>query len=245
MKKVVVLIPIYKNSLDQYEHFALVYSLSTLTGRDILFIGSENLDRSYYLEHFSSIPFVPYQDFYFSSIAGYNLLLLNKAFYSSYLGYDFVLILQTDAIILKDDLDFWCAQPFDYVGAPWPDGYEIFVNAGKFQGDYGKKVKVYVGNGGLSLRRVTKSISILDEFTDILDVFTRTGSSEDLFFSIMGALSEDFIMPNEITASLFSLELKPSYYYVVNGNRLPMGSHAWLKWEPDFWRTHVPGIPLL
>lgn len=245
MKNIVILVPIYKNVLDPLERYSLDQSLSVLSGREVLFIGSEKLDRKYYYEYYPAIPFVAYDAVYFASIAGYNQLLLNSEFYNSYTAYEFILILQTDAIILKDELDFWCAQPFDYVGAPWPDGYELFVNAGKFEGEYGKRVKVFVGNGGLSLRRVCKCLSLLGEFDEVVNIFTRTGSSEDLFFSVMGALSEDFIIPNEITASRFSLELKPSYYYAVNGNRLPMGGHAWWKWEPEFWRLHFADMSLL
>jgi hypothetical protein len=33
------------------------------------------------------------------------------------------------------------------------------------------------------------------------------------------------------------MELKPSYYYAVNGKKLPMGSHAWWKYEPEFWKN--------
>lgn len=242
---VVILVPIYKDNLDPIERYALDHSLSAVSGRKILFIGSENLDRKYYSEHYPAIPFVAYDAVYFASVVGYNQLLLSKAFYNAYAAYEFMLILQTDAIVLKDDLDYWCAQPFDYVGAPWPDGYELFVNLGRFEGEYGNKVKVFVGNGGLSLRRVGKCLTLLDEFDVAVDVFTHSGSSEDLFFSVMGSLSGDFVIPNQMTAARFSLEKKPSYYYAVNGNKLPMGGHAWCKWEPEFWREHLTDMPLL
>ena len=247
MKKIVTLVPVYKKTLDSFELFSLDHSLSVLSkGRDVFFIASETLDQNYYSERYPGIPFITFQAVYFESIPGYNRLLLGSFFYERFREYEFMLVLQTDAIILRDELDFWCGQPFDYVGAPWPDGYELFVNAGKFEGNNGKRVKVHVGNGGLSLRRVAKCLSLLDEFGgDIVDVFVRTGSSEDLFFSVMGALSGDFIIPNEITASRFSLELKPSYYFAVNGGKLPMGGHAWWKYEPEFWRNILPDMPSL
>lgn len=239
MKKLAVLVPVYRGELDPLERYSLDYSLSILTGRDIRFIGPKNLDNGYYAEHYSAIPFQSFEAPSFASIPEYNRLLLNKVFYDHYLAYEFILILQTDAIILRDDLDFWCGQPFDYVGAPWPDGYELFVNAGLFEGDYGKSVKVGVGNGGLSLRRVRKCIALLEEFPIAVDVFDRSGSNEDLFFSVMGSLSSDFIVPNEITASRFALELKPSFYFHVNGGRAPMGGHAWWKYEPEFWQAQI------
>jgi hypothetical protein len=237
MLNVKIIIPIYKETLDPFEQFSLDYSLSILSiKQSIMFIGAVTLNRDYYLQRYPHISFMPFPEMYFSSIANYNRLLLSPAFYHLFSAYQFLLVLQTDAIILRDECDYWCAQPFDYIGAPWPDGYELFVNAGRFEGEYGKAVKVFVGNGGLSLRRIDKCLALLDEFKDILAVFERTGSSEDLFFSVMGALSNDFIIPNEIIASRFSMELKPSLYLTINGGHLPMGGHAWWKYEPDFWR---------
>lgn len=244
MHKAIVLVPIYKPDLDVLERFSLDRSLAALSGQEIAFIGPVNLDRQYYAELYPNIPYIDFESASFSSIPGYNRLLLSQDFYRRFLDYEFMLILQTDAIVLRDELDYWCAQPFDYIGAPWPDGYELFVNLGLFEGAYGKRVTVQVGNGGFSLRRIRKCISLLKEFDVAISVFDRTGSSEDLFFSVMGALSGDFIIPNEITASRFSLELKPSYYFAVNGGKPPMGGHAWWKHEPEFWRNLLSGAPL-
>jgi len=240
MKPVVAVVPLYKPSLDTWEHFSLAFSLQVLAAREVVFIGPGDLDLTYYRRQFGERAYLPFESGCFASIPQYNRLLLDPAFYRRFAGYEFLLVLQTDAIVLRDELDAWLAKPFDYVGAPWPDGYELLVNAGKFAGALGKRVKVPVGNGGLSLRRVAKCIALLEEFGgDILDVFRKTGSSEDLFFSVMGALSEDFVLPNEITASLFSLELRPSYYLAVNGGKLPLGAHAWWKYEPALWRDVV------
>jgi hypothetical protein len=225
------------------EQFSVDQSLSALSGQEKVFIGPINLDRRYYSVHYASIPYVSFDDACFASIQSYNHLLLSPAFYQRFADYEFMLILQTDAIVLRDELDSWCAQPFDYIGAPWPDGVELFVNIGRFEGQNGKRLRAMVGNGGFSLRRIQKCISLLHEFPEAVDVFNRSGSSEDLFFSFMGLLSRDFVMPNEITASLFSIELKPSYYFAVNGGKLPMGGHAWWKHEPEVWRNFLVDAP--
>lgn len=243
--KVVVLVPLYKSSLDQIEKYSLDHSLAVLQGRPVIFVGPKDLERSFYAQHYASVPFHLFDPPCFESVQEYNRLLLNPSFYEYFSGYEFLLILQTDAIILRDELDYWCAQPFDYIGAPWPGGYEVFINAGLFEGEFGKRVKVQVGNGGLSLRRVRKCISLLKEFEVVLDVFDRTGSSEDLFFSVMGSLSNDFVIPNEITASRFALELEPSFYYHVNKGQAPMGGHAWWLHAPEFWKRHLPDFPPL
>jgi hypothetical protein len=241
---VIVLVPVYRAMLEPAEQFALDHSVQQLRGRDVRFIAPQSLDCSYYRQRYSQIALERFNPPCFESIAEYNRLLLNPDFYARYLAAEFVLILQTDAIVLRDELDVWCQQPFDYVGAPWPAAYEIFVNTGRFEGDFGKLVRVHVGNGGLSLRRTAACIRLLQEFGVERDLFLRTGSSEDLFFAVMGALSNSFIVPNEITASRFSMEGRPSYYLRVNGGQLPMGAHAWEKNEPDFWRQHMrPASP--
>ncbi len=244
-KRVVVLVPVYQTALNALETYSLDLSMAALKGREVVFIGPEGLDLAFYRARYGDVAYRAYPKQCFASIPGYSRLLLSTDFYEGWRDYDFMLICQTDAIVLRDELDFWCAQPFDYVGAPWPDGYELFVNAGVYEGANGKRVRVSVGNGGLCLRRIDKTLALLREFPVILDVFVQTGSSEDLFFAVMGSLSNDFVVPNEITASRFSMEVRPSLYYAVNGGRLPMGTHAWWKSEPDFWRAHLPGdLPL-
>lgn len=243
MRQCAVVIPVYKAELDAMERFSLDYSLARLPGRDLFFVAPATLDLSYYVRHFPGVTVVRFDDSYFASIKGYNRLLLNPGFYQHFATHAFMLILQTDAILLKDDLDWWCAQPYDYVGAPWPDGLEIMVNVDVFGGANGKRVKTHVGNGGLSLRRNAKCISLLAEFPQATQMFLHTGSSEDIFFAIMGAQSTDFLMPNERVASRFALELKPEFYHAVNGGQPPMGGHAWWRYNQAFWEALLDEVP--
>lgn len=241
---VLAAVPLYRSTLDPLEHYSLQHSLARLGRRECVAIGPDGLDLGYYREYFPQLHWQPFAPERFASIQAYNRLLLDPAFYAAFAPHRFLLILQTDAIVLEDALDAWCARPFDYIGAPWPDGLSLRINAGKLGGARGKAVHVSVGNGGLSLRRIDACQRLLREFRgELLEYFLQSGSSEDLFFAFMGALSEDFVIPNEFTASLFSLELQPAYYYAVNG-RLPMGCHAWWKHAPDFWRAHLPAAPL-
>ena len=237
---VIVLVPVYKPALDEQEQYALDHSLRLLVGRTVHFIAPQQLDAGYYSKRYPGIGVERFEPPCFESIAEYNRLLLSADFYARYDAFTFVLILQTDAILLKDDLDFWCQQVFDYVGAPWPKPYELFVNTGRFEGRFGRHVHAGVGNGGLSLRRVKKCRALLREFPTEVAVFHQSGSSEDLFFSVMGTLSGDFVMPNAVTASRFAMEGAPAYFYQINGGHLPMGIHAWLKNEPEFWSGRLP-----
>lgn len=235
MSNVVVLVPIYQAQLSELEQFSLRHSLAKLQpGRSVQFIGPEGLDVTRYEADFPDIPFLPFAREAFASVQGYSRLLMSQAFYQRFADYEFMLILQTDAILLRDELGAWCDRPYDYVGAPWPDAVEVSINLDKFEG-LSKQMRSHVGNGGLSLRRSRKCIALLDEFPEAVDFFLRTGSSEDLFFGLLGPTSLDFVMPNEFLAATFALELKPEYYYAVNRQRPPMGGHAWWRYNPVFW----------
>jgi len=98
---------------------------------------------------------------------------------------------------------------------------------------------VHVGNGGFSLRRNQACIDLIREFPQALEYFVRTGSSEDLFFSIMGSLSSRWVLPNEMAAARFSLELKPEVYHAQMGGRAPMAGHAWWKYNPGYWLAQL------
>ena len=51
-----------------------------------------------------------------------------------------------------------------------------------------------------------------------------------------------FVLPNEVIASRFSMELKPEFYFAVNGGRYPMGAHAWWTVQPKFWAPCIPPL---
>jgi hypothetical protein len=242
---VVVLVPIYKEALSANEQLSLDHSLSALKGREVRFIGPQKLQGAYYQERYPDLPIEHFDPPCFESIPEYNRLLLSADFYARYEAFSFILVLQTDAIVLRDELDFWCEQAFDYIGAPWPSAFELNVQTGRFEGGNGKYVRVHVGNGGLSLRRIDKCIKLLQEFPIEVDLFIQSGSSEDLFFSVMGSLSGDFVMPNEIIASKFSMEGRPRYYVQINGGQLPMGAHAWEVNDIDFWLPVIKEYSLI
>lgn len=241
----VVLVPIYQPVLSAPEQFSLDHSLPLLAaqGRRVVFIGPQGLDLAYYHRRYPGVAFDGYPPVYFGSIRGYNLLLLDPAFYERYAAHEFLLILQTDAVLLRDDLDHWAGLPYDYVGAPWPQGVTVKVQLDRFEGGNARTVRALVGNGGLSLRRVRACQALLHEFPQAAEHFRRSGSSEDLYFAVMGQLSAHFVLPNERVASLFAWELAPEHYHAVNGVP-PMGGHAWQKYNPDFWARFLP-VPAL
>jgi len=126
---------------------------------------------------------------------------LTKERYSDYMmSTDFLykiptevfLIFQSDSMIcpeFKDTIDKFI--DYDYVGAPWP--------ADRFPGKYNKNGSL-VGNGGLSLRRKTKMIEILEKCEADADV------PEDVYFAIP-CKAVHINKPTEAVAAEFSMEM--------------------------------------
>jgi 2-polyprenyl-3-methyl-5-hydroxy-6-metoxy-1,4-benzoquinol methylase len=242
MHDVVVVVPIYKPQLSALEAYSLSYSLKKLNGRDICFIGPDGLNVDYYIREYSDAKFLGCDRKYFASVQGYSDFLLNRAFYDLFNAYDFLLVLQTDAIVLNGDLSCWIDGGFDYVGAPWPGGMSQLVNFDKFTGEGAIQIKSHVGNGGLSLRRVSRCISLLEEFPAAVQIYKEHAFNEDCYFAIMGALSQNFKIPDQATAALFSLEMSPRHYWGLT-KRNPSGGHAWWKYDVLFWLERLNPLP--
>jgi hypothetical protein len=61
------------------------------------------------------------------------------------------------------------------------------------------------------------------------------GTPEDVFFAAISQMSQFYSVPDPLTASLFATENPPSSFLKYNGGRIPMGGHAWWKFDYKFW----------
>lgn len=129
---------------------------------------------------------------------------LTKEEYSAYMmSTDFLykiptevfLIFQSDCMIcpeFKNTIDRFI--DYDYVGAPWPTD--------RFPEKYNRSGSL-VGNGGLSLRRKTKMLEILDKCEAAADI------PEDVYFALP-CKAVHLYKPSEAVASEFSMEMSYS-----------------------------------
>lgn len=237
-KNCIVLIPIYKEELDADEFFSVKSSLKHLNDFDVMFIGPENLKLTYYFNNFPKTSFMGFQNHFFSSINGYNRLLTSESFYQVFENYEYMLILQTDAIILKNELSAWIANGYDYIGAPWPKGYSLKINSNKFSIDGGVICTTFIGNGGLSLRKINSCIELLREFPDVASTWQNSGHAEDLFFGFLSTMSDFFKTPNVKVAAKFAHDIEPQFLSQLINNDIPFGVHAWSKYDREFWTTN-------
>lgn len=111
-----------------------------------------------------------------------NMLVYSKEFYS-HIPTETFLIFQTDSMIFKKNKDLINEfLEYDYVGAPW--GWYVNANGNN------------VGNGGLSLRKKSKMLEIMDTERHV------NNDAEDVYFSS----SPKLYKPSFEKAKRFSVE---------------------------------------
>ena len=252
-KDVLVLIPVYKVNLSDSEKKSLERTLSVLADYPIAIIKPESLEIqlssliSCYSEN-AKVGMISFDDKYFESVKHYNRLLLGKEFYQRFLDYRYILICQLDVFLFTDNLAYWVSKNYDYIGSPWPiEEEKKFLKAARkstiswwyfitylVNRWFFNKKDYAIGNGGLSLRKVKKSLFIVKTFSMVIKKYKL---NEDIFWSISAPLLNPFFrVPNLKDALAFSFEKSPAYYYKMNDEQLPFGCHAWEKYDPGFWK---------
>lgn len=232
-----VLIPIYKSQFDEDEFLSVKTSLSNLQGHDIYWLAPNNLEMSYYEKYFGIITTHFFDSDYFKNIFGYNKLLTSAFFYETFIKYEFSLICQPDAMVLKPELNEWLEKKYDYIGAPWPSGYSLKIQTKKIPLTEGVTCTAFVGNGGLSLRRNKACIDLLNEFNELAELWGSQGHAEDLFFAFLSTLSKKFSIPNLMVAAHFSHDIDPVFLGQIINNEKPFGVHAWAKYDRKYWEN--------
>jgi hypothetical protein len=225
--KCVVLIPIYKTRLDIEEERNVRHSLKNLDGQncEISWLAPDGLEKNYYSTTFPSVSWSLHAKCFFNSVSDYSRLLLSNHFYETYFDYEFMLILQPDAVVLRPNLDLWLASPYDYIGAPWPRGWEYPLPI-RLSGNIEHVVcRAFIGNGGLSLRRPFRLVQLLNEFPEARSAWMEIGNPEDLLISLIATMSSKFLMPSIGVASKFSIELDFDFFLKLHGTH-PFGVHA-------------------
>lgn len=148
-KQVIITLPVYRFPLTDNEKTSVRYLLHFLGDYEITLIAPRSLKISDPL--LRPLQVTRFDDKYFTGIPGYNKLVLSRGFYDSFKAYEYMLIYQLDCLVFSKDLKSWCEKGWDYVGAPWFKNYQADTSEGFWM----------VGNGGLSLRRVSAFRQVL------------------------------------------------------------------------------------
>lgn len=180
-KDIVVVIPVYKTTLTKYEEMSLNQCVKVLADYSLVVVKPVSLDINELLSRYSLLKVENFSDDCFSDLRAYNKLVLKEDFYQRFANYQYMLIFQLDAYVFRDELLDWARQGYDYIGAPWlPEQIEGKIGNSKYlllkrffyrliNSPKLRRWKYFtyeVGNGGFSLRNITKMIAITHKYKD-------------------------------------------------------------------------------
>lgn len=263
----IVIIPIYKEILSEYEEISVRRCFKILANYPKRFVAPAGLNiknYSNYLEQ-AEIDFLPKH--YFKNPQTYNKLLRKKSFFKKLEKYSHMLMYHTDAYVFRDELLHWCKKEYSYIGAPM---YE-------FDGTIAPQKYIGTGNGGFSLNSIPDALKALSSWKIIYTVrdlnkwyykynwkgrvryclyylrtalgFGRLARSgwnnlrinEDVFWGkyIPTALPHYSVAPFE-EAYKFSMEFNCEDLFDLNIGKLPFGCHQWYKGDfLHFWKDKI------
>jgi hypothetical protein len=153
----VVVIPIHRSTLNEYERISLRRTFSVLTDHAISLLVPISRKLAIQEAVKELLPtgvetqWHVVEDEDLASHHAYNQLMLKEEFYQHYNDYSHLLICQLDVYVFEERLLEWCRQPYDYIGAPL-----YLPNA-----PHGPEGLFCIGVGGFSLRRIQPAMEML------------------------------------------------------------------------------------
>ena len=251
-----IVIPVYKTDLSITEELSFRNFINTFKNKDnnIFFICPDDLDTTAYDTVIKNelskkdkllIERKNFDAKYFKSEFTYSQLCVNYDFYSSFDDYDYMLIWQFDCYLFNDNIEKWCDKGYDYIGAPIISEYSGW----KSNNDIVWKPKV--GNGGLSLRKISTFKDVTNPEGEFLTYYKSTYNNnlfeklkfEDVYFYNVFRYYWDANIPSWEDAGKFALDMNPEVYvnFVNDKEFLPMACHAWPK-NIRFWKDKIKEI---
>lgn len=234
MTRLLILTPIWKEKLDINEYNNIKFSLAKNNEFEHAFFYGKTLNLSFYKSHFPNSNYFSFESIDFDTIEKYNCLLQSNFFYNTFDEYEFILILQTDALLIKNIAPLLILN-YDYIGATWFTGFKIpsilfhFKLFSMLLKSFGFHKTCHVGNGGLSLRRVRVFSFITNKYRVIKWL------NEDFKFSL-------FIEKKHIKAPSFA-DSKLFFFEKSNLEirELPevYGYHAIQKYYPGLYKSLI------
>ncbi len=162
-EQVTVLVPLFTLPLTPLEIYALHTCQAHLGDFPITFLKSEDLSLSDQVRaicpNADSVSFDPR---YFVNRRGYTKLLLSSSLYEQFSWSRYLLILELNVLISRNELGYWCRQGYDYIQSfPEQDQLPTFLQSIPRRLNPGRYLTLDLGassaferSNGVSLRRV-------------------------------------------------------------------------------------------
>lgn len=219
----IIIIPVYKNKLGCFEEASLKQVTKIFGGKyELTLLCPMSLDVSIYNKTADyDFSILRCANEYFKSQRSYSDLCEEWRFYDALSEYEYMVIYQLDAWVFDDRLEYFLNAGYDYIGAPHLVGV-------------GSRPEGENGNGGFCLRRIKPFIDVCKK-TD----FSQYKMLEDCVFTGTSLKSNFNLAPLKLCRE-FSFQEYPEMQFAKNGNKLPMGCHAFRKFNERFWKLHIP-----
>lgn len=147
-----VVIIVYKTSVSGLELLSLRQAATVLRAHPFVLVAPPGLETAVYAQELpAGLRIIRMPEPYFAGIAGHNRLLVAPEFYRALLEWESILLHHLDAWVFRDELTAWCRRGYDYIGSPL---YSVRSP---------QEERIYVGNGGLSLRRPAAFLRVLGQ----------------------------------------------------------------------------------
>jgi hypothetical protein len=258
----IILIIVHKEVLTDAEKASLRQCYKVLGKYPIRLICPIGLNVKNYLKEVPNATFEFIDPKWQASYTMFGRLKIAPLLYKKHKQYQYILFYELDAWVFRDELEYWCKKGYDYIGAPWVEGWK---NANPDAPIIG------VGNGGFSLRKISSHLKALNSFayvkkpSELLQEFKGNKNikgllsllkkltfrnntfiwfndyylHEDIFWGMIVATRFKWfkVAPSD-EAIKFSIEANPSRFITGPGT-LPFGCHGWPKTDPVFWEKYI------
>lgn len=256
----VVIVPVHSAAPNELETFALRRCGEVLGSHPIRLVHPRGLNLSAYTLLLPQATAQPVPAHWMSSVRAYNRMLMSPEFFQLFTGYSHVLIHEPDALVIADELLYWCQQEYDFIGAPWFKGYRaaspeapflavgnsgfslfclqsVFLALGNTRWMFRKEVAKQLihklaGKGSpYGYGKLAKAFGAGGTLKGAAGVFLHNC---DVFWSYTVPSLVTFNVAPIEAAAAFSWEVNPRTCYEVIGRRLPFGLHKWWKYDRPF-----------
>ena len=215
MNTCVIVVPVYNEVPNELEKLSLK-QLDIIIKDDIeiCLVGPNRINFSSYVELFNNNKptCANFDDKYFESNKSYSQLCLSYDFYKKFDDYEYMLIYQTDCWIFRNEIKKFCEMGYDYIGGP-------IYSPGSRWPSFKNSMRPVVGNGGLSLRKISMMLKLTDPNGYLYNKYEDGWNSveyEDMF--ICDVLAHDIYIniPDYRIAEQFSIDTLPRHMNKLN-----------------------------
>ena len=235
-----IVTPIWEPRLQGAALDGLRVTNANCRGLARIFVGPDGLATDFYREHFPDWEIVSRDARHFTSVDAYSASLLEPSFYETFADFRAIVLCQLDAVLIRDPSPLADLNA-DYLGSPWVDPIRVIW----FRGTWLHERAIYrmlgrrlfVGNGGLSLRRPSAFMDFTTRLGQRRDYAALRNYNEDMVISYFGPRYGLTIADREVAESSF-MEMG-----AIGMTKAPdvYGFHGLERLNPSLFRELVEG----